>query len=93
MKKEDLKDFLARNAALMMVPFMEILLESQTEGIHVDPDEAAAKLSKKMKQIILKGILDYENIRPGGTIDLNESIKACDEVKQKLRDLEKEIFK
>ncbi len=85
MKKEDLEDLLTRTVALIMVPVMGILVESQVEGIHVDPDEAAAKLSKKMKQIILKGILDYENIRLCGM--------GPEVVKGDLRKLEREIFK
>lgn len=84
MKKEDLEDLLTRTVALIMVPVMGILVESQTEGIHVDPDEAVAKLSKDMKAIALKSILDWEHIRPGGL--------GSEWIRDNLRKLEGEIF-
>lgn len=73
MKKEDLEDFLSRTTALVMVPILGIL-----------PEKAAGRLTGELKRVVLKSILDFENIRPKNV--------GPDNVKSQLRGMEKEIF-
>lgn len=94
MEKKDLEDWLARQSALLIIPIFKVLLQIYKEQLDgkYDADKLAKEFSGDLKKGLINAIIDYENIRSGGIIDLNESMKGRDEIKTKLRKLGREIL-